>query len=99
MLHFLHVLKCFFFNLQRCCELDLCFIKETQRIWDCYLPYIRRYGDSVASTFSAIPTLLFPRVSVSGVSHYQISTYRLKTIVFAVAVYFCDILGYEHNSF
>lgn len=33
-------------------------------IWDCYLPFVRRYGDNIAAAFDSLPVLDLPEVGI-----------------------------------
>ena len=37
-------------------------ISRMTRIWDCYWPFVRRYGDSMAAAFEALPKVDLPSV-------------------------------------
>ncbi|CAH1801386.1 unnamed protein product [Owenia fusiformis] len=41
------------------------FTRELQYIFDCYLPYVRCYGDPVASAFQSIPSVVLPKNGAS----------------------------------
>jgi len=51
--------------VQACVEDDRDFASEFEAAWDCYLPFVRRYGDALSVGFQCVPYFAEDKVSVS----------------------------------
>ena len=52
-------------HVQACIEEGRDFSAEFEAAWDCYLPFVRRYGDALSFGFQCVP--FFAESTVSSV--------------------------------
>jgi len=57
---------------QVCVEEGRDFAAEFEAAWDCYLPYVRRYGDTLSVGFQCVPFFAENKVSVPFSVFYSI---------------------------
>ena len=46
---------------------DTTLMERMTAMWDCYWPFVRRYGDSMAAAFEVLPKVYLPPVSTAVV--------------------------------
>ena len=60
--------------MQRCTEDGRDFAAEFEAAWDCYLPFVRCYGDALSVGFQCVPFFAEDKVSVKPGTHWRQNT-------------------------
>lgn len=76
--------------IQACVREGRDFVADFEAAWDCYLPFVRRYGDALSVGFQCVPFLPENRVSFTGILGLLLC--MLVSIILSLNK-FCSILS------